>query len=64
MNHLLRTAILIVAAMTASALILAGLFGIVRNVNLYGKEVAQFLPTSETRAVVFYPCRTRAAPLE
>lgn len=55
MNHLLRTAILIVAAMTASALILAGLFGIVRNVNLYGKEGAQFLPTSETRAVVFYP---------
>ncbi len=55
MHHLLRTAILIVAAMIASALILATLFGLVWNVNLYGKRVVDFLPTQEVRAVIFHP---------
>lgn len=57
MNHLLRTAIMIVAAMTASAMILVGLFGMIWNVNLYGKTVADFLPQEGIRAILFYPTK-------
>jgi hypothetical protein len=55
MKHMLRTAILIVAAMVSSALILAGLFEVVRNVNLYGKGVADFVVKEEIQALLFHP---------
>lgn len=55
MNHSLRTAILIVAAMVASALIVAGLFGAIWNVNLLGKGPADFLPKEGVHAVIFHP---------
>jgi hypothetical protein len=61
MNHLLRTAILIVAAMTASALILAALFGMVWNVNLYGKGPADFVASSDIKAMLFYPSKRAVA---
>ena len=58
MNPHVRTAILIVAAMTASAIVLTMSIGLIRNVTVYSKGPADFLPKDLTHAVLFAPSKT------
>jgi hypothetical protein len=51
MPHLIRTAIMIVAAMIGSAIVLAGLILVVGNLTTYGHTPADFLPEDRTVAL-------------
>ena len=51
MPHLLRTAIMIVAAMIGSAIVIAGLILVVGNLTTYGNTPADFLPEDSTVAL-------------
>ncbi len=57
MQHLLRTAIMIVAAMMGSAILLAGLILAVGSLTTYGSEPADFLSSENTVALLHYPTK-------
>ena len=55
MKHLLRTAVLIVAAMVGCALVLVGLYFLIGNLTILGNTPAHFLPSMQTESILHSP---------
>lgn len=55
MKHIVRPAVLIVAAMVGSAVVLVALIGAAKSLSVFASTPADFLPASETTLIAYQP---------